>query len=1817
MRDRLVPPTPLAGRMRIAPGLSGLLGASGPVGQSAYAFFANSGITLGPGDTVLGWQGGGLAPIELTPVSTAPVLADGAVEFTAASRLGYDLQNPLDLPGGFSAWLLMRVPDPAALTGSRRAFRLLNSASASQLQVVFPNAAGQVLMNAGGTNVVASGLTDQELGEFAVWGFEWNAYNDTARITRNGVVVSAAPTGTVGPIIDYARVEVGVGSTIHVAGGLMYVEPRTIDQASIISALQQSSFAASFAPQAVAHDAGVTALGTITTAGNIGPVEIVGGPITDQPGDNGGTFTVPDNLSVTFDATALAAALADGAQLTTSITLQLRDGLGQTIDLPIEVTVSRIDDAPVAAGGLADLVLTQGVAMAPVDVSGDFTDVGDTLSFTASGLPAGLTLSTAGLLSGTPTSLVTGQPAVVTAMDAGGQTAQSGFQITVEASGSAPTVNSDLPKVTAIVGQPMTPIDALSVTTGATGATRFAPAVIPPGTSYSALGVLTGTPTERGAWVISQRATGPGGSSRLYSYVLEATPAIDETIRENPVLSYNAGEHNYFSPEDAFINKAKMGSPWSGQRPALPELTYGDLLAAGVINASGYPTGVGATGVSEFNTYFAWGDFLFGPAMAGDYVVKWDALSGAGGTVRLTEAAAGYVSAGTRRLTFTYSGTGNWGLFFDPAGATAGYPTNIRICRAEHEDLLDDGAIWNPAFLAIMHNVREYRFLDWMHANNSTWSDYAADRTLPEAYTYGEGNGGEVTVPVEIMCDLCNKTTTEPWFTIPHLFTDASITAFATAVRDNLDPSLRARFEWSNEVWNDGFAQRAYALAQSNAAWGPGTNDAVGWQTKRAVQMAQLIDAVYAGQTSRRVNVLGVNQGAPFYTGQMLTAAGWFANEPGANIPANQPTTVFQEVAITTYFGAAEDIIKPALSAAIAAGFETGAEFLYADLLNPALESSVPFVLDLIDQHLTQIAGGGPRLTFYEGGQHFHFENSITSTANDAFFLQFAQSDYCMDLYQRVFEGLEARGVGPFMQFNAIGNSGQYGTWGLRQSLTDTTSRRIEYVLSAARQKAQWWTDARPVGTFTGGAAVPSTVVGHFHGHSMMSHDQVDRQAPVWVHRMAEADGLGFRFGGVFIDSDAQFLAPPGTGHHVYNGTIANDYEAGGIETWAAFEAAGVHYFGMMPNNFADDQAAEDQFVNRANDMIQTALANMTTPPVFALYLPVDANFWYIALGSGTAYPGTEADFVSWRNAERTQLNTIWANAESRIRADNPDADIIVIDTNRIVKRTLKNTPLEPLRMTDVWRFDDSVHGEAIMYLLKAMVMYGVMYNRPCPVDFDLAGANLPAEFTDHIPEIRDYVYAETVAAAQVPPGGFAPAPDVTAPVLTNATDAANGATASTGGVDTDEGNGTLFAVVTQSATPPSDGQIQAGQDHLGAAADWDGSQAVSASGTQTLTPAPSGLAPSTAYWTHYVHVDANANVSNVVSASGFTTAAAATVPGAPTDLFVIGDDTIADLDWTAPASDGGSAIIGYQIERNIDGGGWSVLVPDTGTTAVTYQDTLLTNDLLHQYRVSAINLVGTGAASNVDGDTPAAAPSFDPAGGEAFFEINRSAVGTPITGLTPAATVDTVAGTLENLGTGVNDFAPVADANRGTLRAGHIEMTDATAATGSHYIYERTGVPVAGTVVMGWQPGGAVPSNFRRLMSVLGNDAGDHDFYQPGMYAIQWNPTPGAWEVASNEASLFTWTPPAGWETAGRVITFQFRTDGTGSCELFYEGASVGSSSATGPVSSPTTGWRIGFLGRENEGSPGGNLHAAYFTPSILGTTDREDVENYIAALL
>jgi hypothetical protein len=127
---------------------------------------------------------------------------------------------------------------------------------------------------------------------------------------------------------------------------------------------------------------------------------------------------------------------------------------------------------------------------------------------------------------------------------------------------------------------------------------------------------------------------------------------------------------------------------------------------------------------------------------------------------------------------------------------------------------------------------------------------------------------------------------------------------------------------------------------------------------------------------------------------------------------------------------------------------------------------------------------------------------------------------------------------------------------------------------------------------------------------------------------------------------------------------------------------------------------------------------------------------------------------------------------------------------------------------------------------------------------------------------------------------------DSTAPVLSSPVDTAASDTTATLSVDTDEGNGTLYWVVSTSASAPSKAQVKAGQMHTGAAAADSGNQAVSGTGTQSISGGATGLTAETAYTAHFMHEDSSTNQSDVSSGDGFTTEAASSYEAESETLF-------------------------------------------------------------------------------------------------------------------------------------------------------------------------------------------------------------------------------------------------------------------------------------------------------------------------------------------
>ena len=124
------------------------------------------------------------------------------------------------------------------------------------------------------------------------------------------------------------------------------------------------------------------------------------------------------------------------------------------------------------------------------------------------------------------------------------------------------------------------------------------------------------------------------------------------------------------------------------------------------------------------------------------------------------------------------------------------------------------------------------------------------------------------------------------------------------------------------------------------------------------------------------------------------------------------------------------------------------------------------------------------------------------------------------------------------------------------------------------------------------------------------------------------------------------------------------------------------------------------------------------------------------------------------------------------------------------------------------------------------------------------------------------------------------------------------------------------------------------------------------------------GLAPAT---TRHYRVSA-INRIGIGRASRVASATTdATVPDAPTGLTATATaPTQIDLAWAAPAYDGGAAVSGYRIEVSENGANWVDLRRDTESTSTSFSHTGLLPGSRRFYRVSAINVAGTGEPSGV-----------------------------------------------------------------------------------------------------------------------------------------------------------------------------------------------------------------------------------------------------------
>ena len=140
----------------------------------------------------------------------------------------------------------------------------------------------------------------------------------------------------------------------------------------------------------------------------------------------------------------------------------------------------------------------------------------------------------------------------------------------------------------------------------------------------------------------------------------------------------------------------------------------------------------------------------------------------------------------------------------------------------------------------------------------------------------------------------------------------------------------------------------------------------------------------------------------------------------------------------------------------------------------------------------------------------------------------------------------------------------------------------------------------------------------------------------------------------------------------------------------------------------------------------------------------------------------------------------------------------------------------------------------------------------------------------------------------------------------------------------------------------------------------------VSNTGSTGTTYSNTGLSPRTAY-TYRVSTINGIGTSMPSNIASATTSTQMFPPQPPTNLSATAiSSSQINLSWSAPGNNGGSPIVGYKIERSTNGGAWSTIVSNTGSTSTMFTNTGMLPLMTYSYRVSAINGIGTSMPSNV-----------------------------------------------------------------------------------------------------------------------------------------------------------------------------------------------------------------------------------------------------------
>jgi hypothetical protein len=501
-------------------------------------------------------------------------------------------------------------------------------------------------------------------------------------------------------------------------------------------------------------------------------------------------------------------------------------------------------------------------------------------------------------------------------------------------------------------------------------------------------------------------------------------------------IGVNVGGVNDYAVESFFVDAMKQARHWGSASTPWDE--------AADVDAQGWPTqDAGAVVLccvadSNGNTELA-GTYAL--SFQGLATVSFVAYPGTVSNMRYDAT----TNTSTAALTLADSGSGtSLMLSFTntqrtPAAAVGSGITQVTVLRPKRAPggqlwWSTPGQIFTNPFLTLLRPFSTLRFMDFTSTNNSPVSSWSQRTTLQSA-TQQAPNGAAW----EYAILLANTLHKDIWINIPDQAGSDYVTQLATLMHSTLDPSLHIWLEYSNEVWNYSFAQAArnQAAAEAIVAANPASPLALGcasynncryeWGARRiglqALQNGQIFRTIYGAQAGMVRPVYATQLGQTYFVSLVMSM-------------------------IQSAFGAPSHFLYALAQAPYWSGDNT------IDGLTEAQElANAATAIDGLAQpehdFTVWARQYGLRSVTYEGGPGMSGTASLNAKI---------AANLSPDIAPLVAQSLRqavGSGVSLYMYYNDAGEYGQYGMWGLTESVFDTDTPKFQAVTAVKADRSE------------------------------------------------------------------------------------------------------------------------------------------------------------------------------------------------------------------------------------------------------------------------------------------------------------------------------------------------------------------------------------------------------------------------------------------------------------------------------------------------------------------------------------------------------------------------------------------------------------------------------------------------------------------------------------------------------------------------------------------------------------------------------------------